>query len=148
MTIGVAGVVVPVLPGLVLVWAGVAVWAFARSDAAGWGVLAAVTLLLAAGTLVKYLLPGRRLRTEGVPWSTLALGALLGVVGFFAVPVIGLPLGFVLGVFLAELRRLGGRPAAWRSTRSALLAVGLSMLIELAAALLAAAVWIGALIIT
>jgi NADH-quinone oxidoreductase subunit E len=31
----------------------------------------------------------------------------LGIVGFFVVPVVGLLLGFVLGVYLAELARLG-----------------------------------------
>ena len=40
---------------------------------------------------------------------------LLGVVGFFVVPVVGLFLGFVLGVYLAELRRVGAA-AAWPST--------------------------------
>ena len=61
----------------------------------------------------------------------------LGVVGFFVVPVVGLFVGFVLGVYLAERRRVGGA-AAWPSTKEALRAVGLSILIELAAGVLAA----------
>ena len=92
-------------------------------------------LVIAAGTVAKYLWPGRRLRETGVPWSTLAAGAALGLVGFVALPLVGLPLGFVLGVYLAEWQRLGERDAAWPSTRRALAAVGWSMLIELAAGL-------------
>ena len=43
------------------------------------------------------------------------IGALLAFVGFFVVPVVGMLLGFVLGVYLAERGRLG--PAqAWPST--------------------------------
>jgi len=61
------------------------------------------------------------------------------------VPVVGLVLGFVLGVYLAERARLG-RDGAWPSTRTALGAVGWSILIELAAGLLATAVWVGALV--
>ena len=142
-----AGVVVPVLPGAVLVWAGVAVWAVDRGGGLGWGVLVAVTAVLATGAVIKYLLPGRRLRTAGVPWSTVALGGLLGVAGFFLIPVIGLPIGFVAGVLLAELVRLRDGAAAWSSTRGALVAVGFSLLIELAATLFATAIWIAALIL-
>ena len=52
--------------------------------------------------------------------------------GFFVVPVVGLVLGFVAGVYAAERRRVGVE-AAWPSTLAALRAVGLCILIELAA---------------
>jgi uncharacterized protein YqgC (DUF456 family) len=145
IAVGIIGVVVPVLPGLLLVWAGVAVWGLARHDALGWGVLAVVTVVLAAGTVVKYLLPGRRLRRAGVPWTTMLAGTALGIVGFFALPVVGLFLGFVLGVFLAERARLPDSAAAWSSAKNALAAVGWSVLIELATGLLATGVWVAGL---
>jgi len=145
--LGLAGVVVPVLPGLVLVWAGIAVWAAARHDALAWTVLGLATLALAAGAVVKYLVPGRRLRESGVPWLTLLAGAGAGVVGFFVVPVLGLPLGFVLGIYLAEMLRLRTHSAAWPSTRRALAAVGLSILIELGAGLLATGIWVTGLVL-
>lgn len=141
VVLGLLGIVVPVLPGLVLVWLGIALWAFGEGDGGGWLVLAVATLILALGTVIKYALPGRRLKDAGVPGVSLFTGALLGVIGFFVVPVIGLPIGFVLGVFLAELLRLGSA-RAWPSTVHALKAVGLSMLIELGAGLLATAVWL------
>jgi hypothetical protein len=143
---GLAGVVIPLLPGLILVWAGIGVWSFERGDGTGWLVLAAATAVLGVGLIAKYALPGRRLREAGVPWSTLAFGVLLGVIGFFVIPVIGLPLGFVLGVYLAELGRLGSTGAAWPSTRQAVTAVGLSLLIEFGAGLIAAAIWLGGVI--
>lgn len=140
--VGLVGVLVPVLPGLLLVLAGIAIWAFERQDAVGWAVLAVAAAAVAAGSVAKYLLPGRRLRAGGVPWTTLALGGMLGIVGFFVVPVIGLPLGFVLGIYVAEYNRIREPEQARRSTRQALVAVGFSMLIELAAALLAAGAWL------
>ncbi len=145
VAVGIVGIVLPVLPGLVLVVAGVAVWAVPRGDAVAWTVLGVVVAIVVLGSVAKYLLPGRRLRDSGVPGRTLAAGAVLGVVGFFVIPVVGLFLGFVLGVYLAELARLG-RAGAWPSTRQALAAVGWSILIEMATGLLAAAVWIGALV--
>jgi uncharacterized protein YqgC (DUF456 family) len=143
---GIVGIVLPVLPGLVLVVGGIAVWAVTRGDAVAWTVLGVVAAIVVVGSLVKYLVPGRRLRESGVPVRTIAAGAVLGVIGFFVIPVVGLFVGFVLGVYLVELSRLGGHERAWPSTRQALAAVGWSIAIELATGLLAAAVWIGALI--
>lgn len=147
IVIGLAGIVVPVLPGLLLVWGGVAVWAVAEHDAGAWTVLAVATLVAAGGSVVKYLLPGRRLKESGVPWTTVGLGTVLGIAGFFVVPVVGVVLGFVLGVFLAEWLRLKDTAAARPSTRRALAAVGWSILIELATALLVTAVWVVGLVL-
>ncbi len=144
---GLVGVVVPVLPALPLVWGGVLVWALERQDAAGWATLLVATVIVVVGVVVKYLLPGRRMRASGVPFSSMLAGGVLGAVGFFVIPVVGLVLGFVLGVYLAERARVGA-PAAWPSTRSALAAVGWSMAIELLAGLLVAATWVTALLLT
>jgi hypothetical protein len=133
---------VPVLPGLFLCYAVVVVWAVLADG--GWGrwlVLALATLWLAAGTVVKYLWPGRQLKAAGVPTRSLLAGAGLGLIGFFVIPVLGLPIGFVGGVFLAELARLGDSKRAWPSTREAMKAAGLSMLIELLAGVLIAVTW-------
>ncbi len=145
---GLAGVVVPVLPALPLVWGGVLVWALGRQDAVGWATLLIATVITVVGVVVKYLLPGRRMRASGVPVSSMLAGGALGVVGFFVVPVIGAVLGFVLGVYLAERARLGAHVVAWPSTRSALVAVGWSMAIELLAGLVVAATWLAALLLT
>jgi uncharacterized protein YqgC (DUF456 family) len=146
VAVGIVGILLPVLPGLLLVLAGIAVWAVPRGDAVGWTVLGVATAIVVLGSVVKFLLPGRRLRESGVPGRTIAAGAVLGVIGFFVIPVAGLFFGFVLGVYLAELARLGGSGDAWPSTRRAVGAVGWSILIELGTGLLAAAVWIGALV--
>lgn len=144
---GLVGSVLTVLPGLILVVAGVAVWAIPRGDVVGWTVLAAALGVALLGSVAKYLLPGRALRAAGVPtWSLLA-GTVLGIVGFFVIPVVGLFLGFVVGVYLAELLRLRAHAAAWPSTRHALRAVGWSILIELGAGLLATAVWVVGMIV-
>jgi hypothetical protein len=139
--VGLVGIVVPVLPGSLLIGVAVLVWALEVATTTGWVVLAVVTTVLVLGAVVKYFVPGRRLKAAGVPNRTLLLGALTGVVGFFVIPVVGLLIGFVLGVYVAEARRLG-RDRAWPSTTSALRAVGLSVLIELAAGLLAALAWL------
>jgi uncharacterized protein YqgC (DUF456 family) len=145
IVVGLVGIVVPLLPGTLLVAAGILGWAVAVGEPLAWALAAAALVVLALGTVVKYAVPGRGLRTAGVPNRTLLLGALLGVVGFFVIPVVGLVVGFVAGVYLAESQRVG-RAAAWPSTKAALKAVGLSILIEIAAALVATALWLTAVV--
>ncbi|MEA2317340.1 MAG: uncharacterized protein QOD44_1529, partial [Solirubrobacteraceae bacterium] len=67
IALGIVGVVVPVLPGALLAWAAIVVWALAVGSATGWTVLAVATLLIGGAQVVKVLVPGRRLRDAGVP---------------------------------------------------------------------------------
>jgi uncharacterized protein len=136
-----------VVPGLLLCWGAVLVWALVERTAAAWTVLALSSLLLATSQVVKYLVPGRRLRSAGVPWGSVAAGGVLAVVGFFAIPVVGALAGFVGGVYGAERLRLRTHAAAWPSTVRALQAVGLSVLIELTAGLLIAGAWLAAVLL-
>lgn len=140
IAVGLVGILVPMLPGSLLVAAAIGVWAVARNDLGAWTVLGIALALIGSGVIVKYLVPGRRLQRSGVPNRTLLLGAVLGLVGFFVVPVVGLPLGFVLGVYLSEVRRLS-RDDAWPATVEALKAIGLGMLIELGFTTLGAVTW-------
>jgi uncharacterized protein YqgC (DUF456 family) len=147
IAVGIAGIIVPVLPGTVLVLGAILVWAVQVGTSTGWIVFAVATVLLAGGTVVKYLVPGRRLKSSGVPNRTLLVGALVGFIGFFVIPVVGLFIGFVLGVYVAERARVGAA-LAWPSTKEALRAVGVSILIELVAALLAAVAWAVGVVVT
>jgi uncharacterized protein YqgC (DUF456 family) len=147
IAVGLVGVIVPVLPGSLLVLGAVLVWAWDIGSRTGWVVFAFAAVVIALGSVVKYVVPGRRLKENDIPTSTLLLGGVLGVVGFFVIPVIGLVVGFVLGVYLAELNRVGMQ-LAWPATVHAMKAVGLSILIELVASLLAAAVWVAGVVLT
>lgn len=150
IVIGVVGVIVPMLPGLFLTWAGAAVWALfaVHSGVARWVVLVVATLITAAGTVARYAWPGRSLKRSGVPSLSLFAGGALGLIGFFVVPVVGLVLGFILGVWLAEWARLHDAAAAWPSTRQAIKAAGLAMLIELGSALLVGVSWLVGVLVT
>ena len=145
--VGLLGVLLPALPGLLLCWAAVLVWALVERTTVAWVVLGVSSALLALSQVVKYVVPGRRMRAAGVPWRSLAIGGALAIVGFFVIPVVGALIGFVAGVYGAERLRLGMHEAAWSSTVHALKAAGLSMLIELGAGLLMAAAWLLAVLL-
>jgi uncharacterized protein len=123
IAIGLAGIVIPILPGGLLV-------------------LAAIT-----AEVIKYTWPVRRMRAAEVGTWSLVAGAVLGVIGFFVVPVLGLVLGFILGVYLAELAKHQRSGPAWRSTVHALKGVALSVGVEFTGALLAAITWAVAVLV-
>ncbi len=140
---GLAGCLVPVLPGIPLQLVTLVVWAALRNDSWAWFGLGLAVILALIGTLAKYLLPGRRLKAQGVSAGTLRWGALGALVGFFVVPVLGLILGFIAAVFLAEYQRGGSVTRAWDATRKALIASGWSTLIEYVTGVAIMATWMG-----
>jgi len=148
IAIGLVGIVLPFLPGTLLIYAAIAVWAFMVRGTVAWVVLGVVTVVLGASLLVKYLWPARRMRAADVSGRTLAAGAVAGVIGFFVIPVVGLVVGFVAGVYLAELAHRRDNKRAWASTVHAVKGVALSMGVELAGGLLATAAWVIGLLLS
>ena len=146
--IGLAGIVVPVLPGLGLILGGVLVWALVEDSSLAWGIFALSVVVTVAGYVLQYTLPGRRMRERGVSSSTLLLAVAFGVVGFFVVPVVGAILGFVLGIFVVELGRSRNGSQAWIRTKHALVAVLHSMGIELAAGLVVTALYVAGVLVS
>lgn len=138
---GLVGIVVAAIPGLILIWAAVGVWAYYEQSFLGWLIFAIATALAIGGQVAKYLIPGKRLKEAGIPTRSLLLGGLLSLIGFFVIPIVGFVIGFVAGVYLSERVRLGSHDQAWPSTIKAMRAAGLSIAIELIAGLWIAGIW-------
>lgn len=136
MLVGLAGIIVPVLPGLALINAAVLGWALYERSSIGWFTLAVCLGLWGAAFALQYLVPGKRLVAAGVPTWVIAVAGLAGVVGFFVVPVVGLPLFFVGAVYLVQSLRARHLGRSVGSTWQAIIAVGISQLIELAGGML------------
>jgi uncharacterized protein YqgC (DUF456 family) len=143
MAVGVAGTVVPFVPGLGLVWlAAVGYGLAAGFDVAGWVAFLTITALAVAGLAAGVVLPHRAARGSGATSLSLTLGAATAVVGFFVVPVIGLPLGGVLGIFIGELLRTRDATVAWRATSATLKGFGLGTLVQVVFGLAMVSVWL------
>ena len=143
MVIGVAGTVLPILPGLWLVWAAALAYGlFGGFGIGGWIAMALITGLAAAGTASGIYLPQRRAASIGVPWWGQVAALVGAVAGFFIVPVIGAPLGFVVGILVVTLVRerhfQGALAATWATLKALLMASGLQFAVGLAMV----AVWV------
>lgn len=146
MVLGLVGIVYPVLPGLLLIVVSVLVWAVNERTGTAWVVLAVVVALYVAGTVLQWAIPGKRMKRAGVRTSTLLAGLACALVGMFVIPVVGLFIGFPVGILLASLARTRDVAEARRATVHALKAVGTNILIELGTAFSIIAVFVGALI--
>ncbi|MDP9495184.1 MAG: DUF456 domain-containing protein [Actinomycetota bacterium] len=144
---GLLGIVVPLLPGLVLEVVAILIWAAVVGDAVAWGVAILCFAIGALGTIFKYLVPGRRLKESGMPLRTLVIAGGVGVVGFFAIPVVGAPIGFIGAIYVAERIRVGSE-LAWPATKTSLGAVAASFGIELVTGLVVAGIWFAAVLLT
>jgi uncharacterized protein YqgC (DUF456 family) len=149
MVAGLAGVVIPGLPGTLLILGAGAGWAaFVTDGGAGpWVVVGVMAAVFVLGIVAKYALPGRRL-SGALPRSTMVFGVIGAIAGFVLLPPLGLLIGGVAGVYLAEVRRVGPGAEARRSTVEVLKAIGVGVLAELTAGVLMIATWLVGLILT
>lgn len=138
--IGVCGIVVPVLPGSLAILGGLLVWGIFAPSPASWVVFALGGVLVGAGAAAQYLITGRTLKQQQIPSRSVIVGLVAGVIGLFAIPFLGLPIGFIAGLLLMEYLRVRDLREALSTSWIALKSVGLGMLVELGCALLAATV--------
>lgn len=147
LVVGVFGTIFPILPGSILTIITLLVWAWLVGSTVSWtaGLIGVVLALI--GMSASLVLTGRKMRREQIPNGPVVVGVVVGVVGMFLIPVVGLFLGFALGLLLAELVRRRDLAAAGRSSWEAMKSMGLGMLLEFVCASLATSVFvIGALI--
>jgi uncharacterized protein YqgC (DUF456 family) len=116
MLLGLAGVVLPALPGLTLIWLA----ALGYGLLAGWGasgpwLFGLITLLGLAGLGSELWVTSAGARAAGASgWSVLA-GIVLGLIGLFFFSPIGAVIGLTLGILGGEYLRLKD----WRKALSA-----------------------------
>ena len=150
LLLGLAGSVIPVLPGPFLIWLGALLWAWGdKFERVGWPTLAILLLLAVlawASDLFLNLVIGRR---AGASWKSI-LGAIVGGIlgglllsGLFPFlgTILGALAGAVAGAYLVELRDKRDPAAARAAVRAYLASMALSALLEITIALTMAGIF-------
>lgn len=129
LLVGLAGLIVPVFPGLTVMWLATLVYAIIQAAAGrmsgwNWAAFAFITLLMLAGNIVDNIIIAKKMRDQFVPWSSILLAFAAGIViSIFFTPLIGL-VAAPLALFLAELQRLKNRDEALKSTKAYMIGWG------------------------
>lgn len=144
--IGLIGIVVPVLPGSITIIIGLLAWAIVIGGRLGWTIFGIGAGFCVIGMLATYFITGRVLRREKIPNRSVLIGLVCGVIGMFVIPVVGLLVGFVAGLFCSEYARVGEARAAWRTSWQAIKATGAGLLVEFGCACAATITWVVGLV--
>jgi len=129
MLVGLVGLIVPVFPGLVVMWLATLVYALiqtANGTMTGWGwfLFALITLLMIAGNIVDNIIIASKMRGHAIPWSAILLCYAVGIVAsLFFTPLIGL-LASPLTLLGLEYLRFRDWPKARDSARVFLIGWG------------------------
>ena len=143
---GLLGLIVPVFPGLFVMWLGTLVYALIQ-NAAGqmtgweWFLFSLITVLMLIGNIADNLIIARKMRDKYIPWSSILWAFAAGIVAsLFFTPLIGLAASPV-GLFLAESRRLKDRDAAIDSTKAYMIGWGWAFGVRFLIGLMMTGLW-------
>lgn len=141
LAVAALGTIIPVLPGSLLTLGTLLAWGWILGSGASWWSAGIGTAIALAGWSASTVLTGRNLKKQMIPRGSVFLAVALGIVGMFVVPVLGLFLGFGVGLLVGEYSRRRNLTEALRASGSALKAMGTGMVVEFGCAALASSVW-------
>jgi uncharacterized protein len=141
------GVVYPVVPGSPIAIVTLLVWAWVVGGWAAWVAAVIGGLLCAAGWSASAVLTGRKLKELEVPKWSILVAALAGLVGMFLIPVVGIFVGFAVGLLVSEALRHRDVGRAVHYSLQTLKAMGAGVLVEFGLLCAAASVWSAGVIV-
>jgi uncharacterized protein YqgC (DUF456 family) len=129
LLVGLLGLIVPVFPGLVIMWLGILLYALVQSAAGkmtgwDWFLFGLITVLMVVGSIADNIIIARKMRDKYIPWSSILWAFAAGIIiSLFFTPLVGL-VAAPAGLFLAEMQRLKDRDAAIASTKAYMIGWG------------------------
>jgi uncharacterized protein YqgC (DUF456 family) len=143
MVIGLFGLILPIFPGLVVIWLAALGYGFvAGFGFPGWILFAMITVLMVIGSLVDNVLMAQQAHESGASWISVLFAILFGVLGNFVVPVLGGLVGALLALFLAEYIRRKNWRDAMTATRGWAVGFGWAFVMRFLIGLIMIGLWI------
>jgi len=146
MLVGLVGLIVPIFPGLVVIWSATLIYALIQASMQNmlwfeWVIFAIITLLMIVGSVIDNIIIASRVREKQVPWGSIILGYLAGIIAsLFFTPLIGI-LAAPAGLFGAEYLRLRDHRMAFSSTRAWMTGWGVTIAVRIAIGVVMIGLW-------
>jgi uncharacterized protein YqgC (DUF456 family) len=132
IALGMIGTVAPIIPGTILIWFSVLLWAWADGfNAIGWPTLVVFAILAIAAEIGDLLFASWGAKKGGASWKSLFVAGAAAIAGFLIFNLLGAILGAVLGMLAWEAYRRGWEwGEAWRASRGLILGYVIAMLFK------------------
>jgi uncharacterized protein YqgC (DUF456 family) len=146
LIVGLLGLVVPVFPGLTVMWLATVFYAIVQFVGRNmtwidWVLFALITLLMLGGNVLDNIIIAKHVRDKDVPWSSIIWAFVAGIiVSIILTPIVGI-IASPVGLFLAEWYRLKDRNTAFASTKAWLTGWGWSFLARFGVGILMILFW-------
>lgn len=146
LLVGLAGLLIPVFPGLTVMWIATLVYAIVQATMGAmtwvdWLLFGLITLLMLGGNIVDNIIIAKHVRDKDVPWSSILWAFAAGiVVSLFFTPLIGM-IASPVGLYLAEWRRVKDKQTAFANTKAWMTGWGWSLAVRLGLGVVMIALW-------
>ena len=120
---GLAGLLIPVFPGLTVMWLGTLFYAIVQAvnrnmTWVDWVLFALITLLMIGGNTSDNIIIAKHVREKNVPWSSIIWAFAAGIiVSLIFTPLVGI-VAAPTGLFLAEWQRIKDKKTAFDNTKA------------------------------
>jgi uncharacterized protein YqgC (DUF456 family) len=143
MLVGLAILIVPILPGITVIWVAALFYGIVNGfDTLGIVLFVFITVGMIAGVSADNILMGVGARRGGASWLTILVALIAGVAGTIIFPPFGGLIALPIAIFLLELLRNREWRTAWKATRGLALGWGLSFFVRFGIGLAMIALWL------
>lgn len=143
MLVGVIGIVLPVIPGTILIFFAALVYALVEGfQTVGWPTLLVLGLLMLAATSADIWASSVGAKIGGASGWSVVMGLVAGLAGFVVFSLPGAILGAILGVLLTEIIRVGDWRQALKAGSGWLVGWVLATVFQLAVGLIMVAIFV------
>ncbi len=143
MLVGLFGLIVPIFPGITVIWLAALGYGLVTGfSTLGWVLFAILSVLMVIGVTIDNVLMNAKAHKEGAAWSSLALGMVGGLLGTIFFPPIGGILAAPLVVLLLEYLRQHDFNKALLTMRGLLIGWGASFVVRFLIGLAMIGVWV------
>ncbi len=143
MIFGLLSLLMPVLPGLVIMWVPTLIYGLLTGFNWISGILfALITILMLFGSVVDNIVMGQRAYAQGASWVAIAVSLTAGLAGSLIFPPFGGFIAALIALFAVEFYRLRNWRSAFESTRSMAVGCGWAALIRFGIGILMILLWV------